>query len=89
MWVREVAVRHHVHVFVIEVWTGDGFEVPALRVVVEGESAARRVFGGCLTFPGDVVTLTGRGVSERRTVTVETASVVPGVARAGRWTMRA
>lgn len=68
-------VLHHVLVFVIEVWSA-GFEFPALRVVVDEELAARLVFAGCVTFPGDVVTLTGSGIHETRTVTVETASVV-------------
>lgn len=68
--------------FTVEVWTADGFEAPALRVTVADEAAARVVYGGCLTFPGDVVTLTGGGVNERRTVTAETASCArPGAFR--------
>lgn len=58
----------------VEVWTADGFEFPALHLTTADEAAARAVYGGCITFPGDTVTLTGGGVNERRIVTAETAS---------------
>lgn len=53
--------RHHAGVFTVEIWTGDGWEFPALRVSTDDQDAALRVFMNCRTVPGDVVTLRGSG----------------------------